>query len=252
VAFVDADDLVLPSSIDLLIRLKILQDSYSDIIYFSFYKQNKAIVLGRRCIKGNGKIKFLEECLENPTRYMTVWSKLFRTKFLRDGAIYFDDDLKFCEDSKFMLTSLLKARQITVSDVLFYRYLINENSTVHQVNSNDSRDYLRSLVKIAEYIGTNAPQLEPSFQLFAIRNLYVVCVNKLFATLLTRRSQKNILVAMCSSEPISSALKSMKLSNVKSINDLPAVLLKHKFFGMVILLFKIRWLLNYINSRVCK
>ena len=55
----------------------------------------------------NDKIKVIRQMLENPTKYLTVWGKFYRTDLVKNENIKFDNKLLYSEDSEFLLNYLL-------------------------------------------------------------------------------------------------------------------------------------------------
>lgn len=52
------------------------------------------------------KEQLIATMLENPTNYLTVWGKVFRRQLILDYQLFFNEDLRFSEDSLFVLQYL--------------------------------------------------------------------------------------------------------------------------------------------------
>ena len=55
--------------------------------------------------------------LSRPTLRMQAWAKIYRTDFLKDKKIFFNEELSYSEDSEFVIRVLEKAGKVFVSDI---------------------------------------------------------------------------------------------------------------------------------------
>ena len=78
----------------------------------------------------------------------TPWSKVYRTIFLKDNNICFNDSIIHGEDALFNLEVIFKSKSIKLVNDSFYFYRINSFSATHRYNSDfliSNRNYLFEL-----------------------------------------------------------------------------------------------------------
>ena len=68
--------------------------------------------------------------IENPTRYTSVWSKIFRRDCIERLNLRFDPSLRLSEDSFFVIRYLAGCRRIRLIDRPFYHYSTDGGSVV--------------------------------------------------------------------------------------------------------------------------
>ena len=129
--FIDADDWVEPEYLAVLMSH---QDSDLSVIS-TFFHGDDGIVLHRNhdaCLKGENVLyDFLKngadtECLRSP------WGKAYRRDIIEDVKLRFDENLRLCEDTLFVLRYCLECRNMSISSIACYHY---EFSTVNCENS---------------------------------------------------------------------------------------------------------------------
>lgn len=136
VLFVDSDDYIELDScmkfvnilsknknIDVIIgnAIKIL-DSYSEII--SHTSRNHFVISGK---------EFLKKELLNNSMKMMVWLNLYKKEFLLKNSLFFKKGLLH-EDEDFTPRIFLKAKSILPTNIIFYNYIIRENSITTKKN----------------------------------------------------------------------------------------------------------------------
>lgn len=142
VAFLDADDMLLPDCLSFL--------------YQRITNENCDIAIGQKVsVKSDGTcleqhfpkeseswsgLEGLENSLrEHPATY-SVWGKLYRKSFLAD--VRFVEGRRVHEDSFFLFQCMLKQPRVSVSDRVVLRYRITENSASRAVFSDKFFDIL--------------------------------------------------------------------------------------------------------------
>ena len=125
VAFVDTDDWL---ELDFCEKIyENAKNNNSDIVLFNAIEEYET--------HQKERIYFNKETIENPkdfifdfkwnsrfvlNNYFTAWSKLHRTKFLKENNIRFPSTL--FEDIEFQVESFLKAKRISYNPTIFYHY----------------------------------------------------------------------------------------------------------------------------------
>lgn len=175
--FVDADDYLQPFSLS---ELKWeLNDSY-DVIFFPYIKNHKKVSneFVFKCEEYNDVRKRL---IQDPTRNLTVWSKAFRTKFIKNNKLYFDEMLSFAEDSDFLIRVLSITAKIGAGKTLFYNYQITVGSSVRKVEESKINEYHLSLCKTKGFLQKNCKEISGALPYYILMNLNVILVNQVFS-----------------------------------------------------------------------
>ena len=131
ILFLDADDFFTEGAGE------VLRDSLhftgTDLIIFSYEAGNQIMHV---CSSGGERFygaQLEEICvriIENPTRYTSVWSKIFRRDCIESLHLRFDPSLRLSEDSLFLIRYLEGCRRIRLIDRTFYHYSTEGNSVV--------------------------------------------------------------------------------------------------------------------------
>lgn len=93
--------------------------------------------------------EYLKQELRSRTMHMAAWLTLYNTKFLKENNLEFKVGLLH-EDEQFSPRVFLKAKKVIGTDVIFYNYIIRENSITTSNN----------LVRNAEDISKTCYELE--------------------------------------------------------------------------------------------
>ncbi|MBQ8201843.1 MAG: glycosyltransferase family 2 protein [Clostridia bacterium] len=137
VTFLDADDVLLPGAMDML--LKALQESGVDAV--------QGCVSRREAAAGSGRLQrmagreALRRAMSDPTACLHTHGWLYRRTLLTER---FDESLTLGEDGEWMLRTLRHAAAVSFLDAPVYLYTVRPDSAVH-----GSRDvcaaYMRTL-----------------------------------------------------------------------------------------------------------
>ncbi|MBQ4333278.1 MAG: glycosyltransferase family 2 protein [Clostridia bacterium] len=117
--------------------------------------------------------------LQQPTAYLTVWGKLYRTAFLRDSGVSFDPRLTHAEDSDYLIRLLGGCRQLVVTAQPLYHYYINPTSAVHGGQSGLEEKYRVSLETTADRVPFGAAARR-AYDYYVLDNLLVLLVHDTF------------------------------------------------------------------------
>ncbi|HIS18463.1 MAG TPA: glycosyltransferase family 2 protein, partial [Candidatus Coprovivens excrementavium] len=123
--FLDSDDYYVEGSLKNL--KNIVAQSNSDLVIFNFEHGNTPVLLAE---VPNTNIEALSVMLSNPTKYMTVWGKAYRTETVHENNIRFNEDLKLSEDSEFLVRYVQKCKKITSDNTILYHYSIDNVSVM--------------------------------------------------------------------------------------------------------------------------
>ena len=121
--FLDSDDYYVEGSLKNL--KNIVAQSNSDLVIFNFEHGNAPVLLAE---VPNTRVEALSVMLSNPTKYMTVWGKAYRTETVHENNVRFNEDLKLSEDSEFLVRYVQKCKKITSDNTILYHYSIDNVS----------------------------------------------------------------------------------------------------------------------------
>lgn len=129
ILFVDSDDYIEKDTC--MKFIKILTSVSPDIVVGNGFRveNNKMELiktLNSKKLNLSGK-EYLKRELKNNSMKMMVWLNLYKKQFLLENNLYFKKGI-FHEDEEFMPRVFLKAKNVLITDFIFYYYVIRENS----------------------------------------------------------------------------------------------------------------------------
>lgn len=161
--FVDPDDYMSSQLSDLLFKL---ESEESDIILFSYYRENKDGC--RQSINIDSGIQLKKVELINNTLFCgreypdyyagAVWAKAFKRIFVLNNSLIFDQNLRKAQDRVFMLYAYNKADTLKYIDIPYYCYFQNLESVCNKYNKNALTRSLSFLEAVEAFLETNEVQ----------------------------------------------------------------------------------------------
>lgn len=172
ILFLDADD-VLPKE-TLSIYKEILKEKDEDVIFgkYTYEKIDNSI----EQIKN--KEEYVCQCLNDPTVKLNIHGCLFKKSIIDKFSLSFNEELKYAEDSLFVLDFILKSKNIVVISYHTYRYTYSDNSTIRRNNINQFDLYILTIKEIYKLDFTNKEKQE--LNTFVLNQLLIVFVNNVF------------------------------------------------------------------------
>ncbi|OAB36046.1 glycosyltransferase [Paenibacillus glacialis] len=130
ILFVDSDDYIEVHICEKFIE--IINNNAPEIIVGAANRleNNQVIPMQHTLTQQSGVVtgeKFLLEELKAKTMYMVVWMNLYKREFLLHNNLEFKVGLLH-EDEQFMPRVFLKAKSVVSTNILFYNYIIREDS----------------------------------------------------------------------------------------------------------------------------
>ena len=124
VAFCDADDTVPEGAYEALLsaigECDVAIGGFEDLLYTDDTERERtACPVGAACRDSVFLSLFSVPCL---------WTKLFRTSFLKDNALRFDDDMTIGEDVVFLARAAALSPEYAVTDASVYRHIRRQSS----------------------------------------------------------------------------------------------------------------------------
>lgn len=139
--FVDADDYL---SCDMVSRLfSILKNSDADFVHFGHIEEKdgeeqEVCFFDETVIdltNNKDKILFLQKYILNGTNKefisSSIWSKMFKTDFIKNCIRYLPDEQQYGEDLICLCRCILESRRIVLTKEILYHYTIREASLSH-------------------------------------------------------------------------------------------------------------------------
>lgn len=237
IMFVDADDYLLPNTANVFENEKL-----ADLTCLSFEVGNNIKkITNDQLYQASESEKAKVMMLENPTQYMTVWSKFFKRKIIEENNLRFNTTLRVAEDGDFMIKYLLCANSIQFFMEVCYHYS-NDTKSVMSTFDHKSNDYLNALMSSQRSIANQNEALQKSFAVYVLMHLNIIMVHETFATdnplkYSVRMKQLKEMIK----EPIfAEALATVKVSDCHGMRMMPVLLLKLHCNHLASILFIMR------------
>ncbi|MRH72854.1 glycosyltransferase [Lactobacillus reuteri] len=238
ISFLDADDCFINYK-DNKIHETLLKSKYDLLIYNYLVGQSKIDLYSM--IKEVEHSKIIMKMLENPTKFLTVWGKFYRTSMIKENNIRFNKLLRYSEDSEFLIRYLLASGQIEFNESYIYKYNLSENSTVRSYNPQLVAEYEKAIKQIKIDL-ENYPTYKYSLSVFILMQINLIMVHNIFISNGTNRIGK--LKSICKKNYVRDALNSIGLRDAKNIRLLPLLLCKYHMYIFASLIYKIRIFYN--------
>jgi glycosyltransferase involved in cell wall biosynthesis len=194
---------------------------------------------------------YISRCMYYPTRLANNHGVIYRLEFLKLNSILFDTSLKYGEDSVFYLSSLFSANYIVTKNVLLYRVIFYENSTMRKTHNNILvHEYERSIDKLASEINKrendcNRSELNNAFQIYVLNQLLIILVHETI-----RNKQQSIaegvteIKSISNQKPYSDAIAESDLSMIGGASKIVFEMLKKRMYFLVYCIIKMRQIRN--------
>ena len=246
--FVDADDRLTANGIR-TVFFDAAVNSCDLIIYSHVSGNEKRLVTNVTKSFQNDEVENARiTMLESPTRYMTVWGKLFRHSIIDDYNVVFNTSLSFSEDSHFVLNYTKYCNEIMFSKELVYNYTLNGNSAVRTLNSQKIDAYIIALYETEKLLADENTAIKTAFNSFVLVHLDLIGVHEIFSVdnKVSYRKKLEIFRLICDNLLFRNALQSLKIADCRSFAMLPPLFSKLHFYAMSGLIMSFR---SFQNKR---
>lgn len=163
---VDSDDWLEPHAVERLLSVAVKEDA--DIVNFGYFAEYaQKTIMSKVCCD---KVKLINDILTNKT-HAAIWSKLYKTSFIKQSGIDIVEGLNQGEDYVMVPRLLHKASKIvTISDCLYHYELANQGSYTKNVKASAIKNIREADDILNTYFGavSDRNNYEES-----LRNLYV-------------------------------------------------------------------------------
>lgn len=236
ITFLDADDYLL--NIEGQQNL-LLSESFCDLLIYNYQVNSTKINLFSRT-KKNSQEEIISQMLENPTKYLTVWGKVYKLDLIREKGLKFNVNLTLSEDSEFLIRYLLQSSHIKFCNSYIYNYCLTKNSTVRKYNPNMIQEYENAIKQIREdllpYSG-----LQKSYLIFVLMQFNLMMVHSVFAS---PNNHIKKLKDTCNKIYMREALEVVRVKDLFVPRLLPLVFCKYHLYLFAALIYKLRVVQN--------
>lgn len=235
IAFVDADDYLTKEG-----RTAIFEDAKSNTYDCYLYGHEAGTTPKNVTDDKNGESfcgieeveRFRIAMLENPTKYMQVWAKLFKRELMLRHQIYFDTELRLSEDSDFTIRYSKVCQNIFVSEKMAYHYSIDNVSTMRGSSGDKIKDYILAMERTGSKLTSESDSIRQAFYTYVLMHLNIALVRDVFE-LSNKESffrKLKSMKAIVQEDIFREALENVQIKNGLSLRMLPIVCLKKHLY----------------------
>lgn len=166
--------------------------------------------------------------IENPTRYTSVWSKLFRRERIAYGKLRFDPALRLSEDSDFLIRYLSCCRRIRLSDRPFYHYSTDNVSAVRTWDGEKEKGYGDALRKVQAFLRVQTEEVRRAGAGYGMMQFNLLMVREVFAVgnPMSAREKIRTMKRISGEEPFASAIREYDPKRHRGARYLPVRMLR--------------------------
>lgn len=254
IAFLDADDRLLPGAMETLLADAVSSDA--DMILYGHQAgtEERSVCLGTGV---SFRQKSCEEArirmLENPTRYMQVWAKLFSGKVISENDISFNPALRLAEDSDFTLQVSRCCNHICFSPAVIYSYSMNADSTMRTFDGNKVKDYMDSMRISSEYVKNDTARIKKAYEKYILMHLNILMVREVFErkNKMNFQSRLNKMRKIIRTNIFRTAIQNTAIHECRNARMIPVLLLKCKLYIPAGCVYRLRSFLNSRSEKNC-
>ena len=231
ILFLDADDYFIEDA------GAVLRDSLhfaaSDLIVYSFEAGDEQVHVcshqGDR-FTGSQVAEISAQMIENPTRYTSVWSKIFSRECIEHLHLRFDPSLRLSEDSYFFIKYLAGCRRIRLIDRPFYHYSTDTGSVVRTWDGSKEEGYKQSLGAVLSYLKTQPQEIRKAGAGYAMMQFNLLMVREVFSlsSPLSMPEKIRTMKRIAAEEPFASAIAEYDPDRHKGVRFLPFRMLRYR------------------------
>ncbi|MCI1921429.1 MAG: glycosyltransferase [Liquorilactobacillus nagelii] len=242
IVFLDADDYIVSGMVNnIIIDAK---SNRADLFIYGYESGNTRIIFTKeaKLFKSDNLDCLKIKMLKNPTKFMTVWAKLFKKELIIKNDIFFNSQLRLAEDGEFLIRFNKVCRKVLLKPESIYHYSINSSSTVHNFDGKKSRDYVYALEAGKKAIASEKESVKEAYLFYVLMHLNLLMVHEVFSTKNTMVWGKKIesLKNICQLDIFIDSIKNLKIRQCSNIRMIPVLLVKLHCYNLAAVLFKLR------------
>lgn len=230
-AFVDADDYLARSGVTTMMN-DARHGGYDIFAYGHVAGQKQNSITDRKRVFEKEKLDGGRiEMIQNPTRYMQVWAKLFRRDIIEKNHIRFDAELPFAEDSDFTLRYMKHIASICWKPEMVYNYTLNPQSVMHVQTGEKTEKYIRAMEKTAEAIQDEKEIIKKAYDKYVMMHFNIMMVREVFQQQSCSFKVKcKKMKSIAQTTIFKNAIDAIRVKECKSARMLPVLFIKWKWY----------------------
>ena len=248
ICFLDADDYLYPDAFRTLSEMisygKHQEDSEAcEIVLFGHNSEKSGAPGAFEVYSAESQcLEFRCRMLENPTRYMPVWGKLFSRSKIEKYHLRFDEELELAEDADFTFRFMRYCSRICVSEAQLYHYSEDTVSAVRSWRPGKDLKYIRSMKRMEQYIREECREIRTAFSCFVAMHLLLILVHDTFAAgnPASDKEKRKKMKELLERELFSDAIRDIPLRKCRSVRMLPVLCFKLRLRFPAVWMVKMR------------
>lgn len=238
IAFLDADDWLGKDAIDQMLSVC---DEKTDVVTARYYgdKPFESYQIKRY---DPGSEDYFLRCLYTPTKRGNVTGNLYKTNFIKNNKISFDDNLTNAEDSVFFIKVLLSNPVVVDLEKPVYHVFLNpESVTRKKINVDGFCDSISEVYRLLE---DKSLKIKNGGYIFALNQLLVILVHNHTKIV----NQVEFIRDICQKELFSEAIKNVDISDQVLTKRIFYKLFKSQKYLFIALIIRARTIENSLRS----
>lgn len=245
IAFLDADDFY---SEEASMLFSDAETSDVDLVMYGHIRgQRKHKVTERpsgEVFSGSWQIEELRiRMLQEPTRYMQVWAKLFRRSVIEANRLRFRTDLRLAEDSDFTFRFSRYCRNVYLSPACILHYSVSADSVMHTEDGKKVRDYAKAMQYMVRETQEQRESgvIQKAVNAYILNHFNIAMVREVFVNPDDSYYKKRIrMLSACRISVFRRAILHVSARDARKLRLLPAVFLKYHLPDLAAILFALR------------
>ena len=246
ILFADADDYLYPNAAQHLLSAG--ETNHADLVVSNHSRitNDKELFIkyyaNTRQWSTSESYDYIQHILSLGSDQGTVWSKLFRTDFLRKKLLYFDSSLHNGEDQEFMLRVVLAKPTISAITNSTYAYVYNPSSIVRSHDANYVNHILNTLNKVQlDLSNAVCPQdIQSIYLRYALDRLLLILRNYICQPETGTYSQRRAIFFGLIQLPLFMNALHSNFSDIDIARKVTLYAAKYKCFSLVNLIMTVR------------
>lgn len=253
--FVDSDDIWLKGSFEKISNNVEEQDA--DLFLYSYIKGKnmdnfydcKKIIHNENVNTFDSLDKKKSWMISMPTLRMQVWAKVFKRDIIVKNKIYFDENIKYSEDSEMVIRYLSCCNNLNVSSFPIYKYVLSENSVMRSFDEKRIEQYINSLRKTLKFMDKS--NLQCALSQYVLIHLNIIMVHDIFIYGNNKNIKEDInkMKKILKNDVFSNSLKNISIGKCLNFYLTPEFFLKCHMYFMTAVICYIKSYKNQIKSR---
>ena len=243
ICFVDSDDLIDISILgDLLQRKEI---NSMDLCMFNYFAGNiyRCNFTKEEIYQDNNDISRLRiAMITHPTKYMQVWSKLFKNSIIKENNLFFNKNMDYSEDSDFTLRFTKFCNKIMCIDKGLYHYCLNGNSVMHQYDGKKAKKYIFAMQETKKQIQNESNEIRRAFDSYILKHLNIIMVREVYSknNCASKQEKDKIFKDIINEKIFLESINNIRIKDCKDISLIPIFCIKIRLYKLAKLAFIMR------------